>query len=43
MVKDILSFVDDWVKCDDDKMSNVTTEDIIKLSGGGKTIEPFYN
>lgn len=26
---------DDWVKCDDDNMSNVTTEDIIKLSGGG--------
>lgn len=26
---------DDWVKCDDDKMSNVTSEDILKLSGGG--------
>ena len=32
----MLCFIDDWVKCDDDKMSNVTTEDIIKLSGGGK-------
>ncbi|XP_015754897.1 PREDICTED: ubiquitin carboxyl-terminal hydrolase 14-like [Acropora digitifera] len=27
--------VNDWVKCDDDKMSNVTSEDILKLSGGG--------
>lgn len=26
---------DNWVKCDDDKMSNVTSEDILKLSGGG--------
>lgn len=29
-------FADDWVKCDDDKMSNVTSEDILKLSGGGR-------
>jgi len=26
---------DEWVKCDDDKMSNTTTEEILKLSGGG--------
>ena len=24
------------MKCDDDKMSNTTTEEILKLSGGGK-------
>lgn len=24
-----------WIKCDDDKVSPVTTEDILKLSGGG--------
>lgn len=26
---------DVWIKCDDDVMSPVTTEDILKLSGGG--------
>ncbi|KAL9981188.1 hypothetical protein ACROYT_G009858 [Oculina patagonica] len=26
---------DEWVKCDDDNMSNATTEQILKLSGGG--------
>ncbi|CAH0550579.1 unnamed protein product [Brassicogethes aeneus] len=26
---------DEWVKCDDDTVSSVTTEDILKLSGGG--------
>lgn len=25
-----------WIKCDDDKVSPVSTEDILKLSGGGK-------
>lgn len=24
-----------WVKCDDDDVSPVSTEDILKLSGGG--------
>ncbi|KAJ8985921.1 hypothetical protein NQ317_010678 [Molorchus minor] len=26
---------DNWIKCDDDTISPVTTEDILKLSGGG--------
>lgn len=26
---------DVWLKCDDDKVSTVTSEDILKLSGGG--------
>ncbi|KAJ8934150.1 hypothetical protein NQ314_013560 [Rhamnusium bicolor] len=26
---------DNWIKCDDDNVSPVTTEDILKLSGGG--------
>ncbi|KAJ8925778.1 hypothetical protein NQ315_009628 [Exocentrus adspersus] len=26
---------DNWIKCDDDNISPVTTEDILKLSGGG--------
>ena len=32
----MLCIADEWVKCDDDKMSNTTTEQILKLSGGGK-------
>ncbi|KAG8251673.1 Ubiquitin carboxyl-terminal hydrolase 14 [Homalodisca vitripennis] len=28
---------DTWLKCDDDQVSPVTTEEILKLSGGGKT------
>lgn len=28
-------FADEWVKFDDDKVSVVTPEDILKLSGGG--------
>ena len=31
----MLYITDEWVKCDDDKMSNTTTEQILKLSGGG--------
>ena len=27
---------DNWIKCDDDKLSIVKDEDILKLSGGGK-------
>lgn len=27
---------DKWIMCDDDNMVPVTTEDILKLSGGGK-------
>ena len=27
---------DRWIKCDDDNISQVTTDDILKLSGGGK-------
>ncbi|XP_002732911.1 ubiquitin carboxyl-terminal hydrolase 14-like [Saccoglossus kowalevskii] len=26
---------DDWVKCDDDRISMVTAEDVLRLSGGG--------
>lgn len=27
-----------WIKCDDDKVSPVSAEDILKLSGGGKLL-----
>lgn len=30
---------DKWIKCDDDNISPVTTEDILKLSGGGKFLD----
>ena len=30
-----LSLSDQWIKCDDDKLSLVTDEEILKLSGGG--------
>lgn len=26
---------DTWIKCDDDNVSIITSEDILKLSGGG--------
>lgn len=29
---------DTWIKCDDDVISPVTTEEILKLSGGGNFI-----
>ena len=25
-----------WIKCDDDKISHVTADEVLKLSGGGK-------
>jgi len=28
-------FLDSWFKCDDDEVIPVTTEDILKLAGGG--------
>lgn len=28
--------IENWFKCDDDKVYPVTTEEILKLSGGGK-------
>ena len=31
--------VDNWLKLDDDKVSLVKEEDILKLSGGGKSVE----
>lgn len=31
----LLILADEWVKFDDDKVSVVTPEDILKLSGGG--------
>ena len=36
----MLYITDEWVKCDDDKMSNTTTEQILKLYGGG-TLSKF--
>jgi hypothetical protein len=27
---------DTWLKCDDDQVSSVTSEEVLKLSGGGK-------
>lgn len=29
---------DKWIKCDDDIVTPVTTEDILKLSGGGNDV-----
>lgn len=31
--------IDNWLKLDDDKVSMVKEEDILKLSGGGKSLE----
>ena len=28
-------FLDDWLKCDDDNVTPVTSEEVLKLSGGG--------
>ena len=28
-------FEDDWLKCDDDNVTAVTSEEVLKLSGGG--------
>ena len=28
-------FKDDWFKCDDDYVSQVTEDEVLKLSGGG--------
>ncbi|KAG1692020.1 Ubiquitin carboxyl-terminal hydrolase 14 [Nymphon striatum] len=33
--KKVMLFTDEWVKCDDDKISLITSEEILKLSGGG--------
>ena len=30
-----LRFTEEWFKCDDDDITPVTEEDILKLSGGG--------
>ena len=39
-----LSFTDQWIKCDDDKLSIVTDEEILKLSGGGEWMAgPLYH
>ena len=35
----LLVCVDNWLKLDDDKVSMVKEEDILKLSGGGKSVE----
>lgn len=33
---------DKWIKCDDDTVTPVTTEDILKLSGGGNETYFIY-
>ena len=30
-----VTFLDDWLKCDDDNVTPVTSEEVLKLSGGG--------
>ena len=30
-----------WIKCDDDKISHVTADEVLKLSGGGKLNHNF--
>ena len=32
-------FTDDWVMFDDDKVHPVTSEDVLKLSGGGELLQ----
>ena len=34
--KKCILFLDHWVKCDDDNISVVKNEDVLKLSGGGE-------
>ena len=36
---DLYVCIDNWLKLDDDKVSMVKEEDILKLSGGGKSLE----
>lgn len=33
---------DVWLKCDDDQVSPVTSEEVLKLSGGGKGLVLAY-
>jgi ubiquitin carboxyl-terminal hydrolase 14 len=33
---------DVWLKCDDDQVSPVTSEEVLKLSGGGKRHVYFF-
>lgn len=35
----IRQFDDSWFKCDDDKVTPVTTDEILKLSGGGNNLK----
>ncbi len=34
-------FSENWVKCDDDKISHISAEEVLKLSGGGKPNSNF--
>ena len=34
--KYFISFADEWIMCDDDNMTPVSSQDILKLSGGGR-------
>ena len=33
---------DEWLMFDDENVNPVTTEDILKLSGGGRSYQAFY-
>ena len=39
----VLSMIGNWIKYDDDDVSLVTEEEILKLSGGGMLLSLFYN
>ena len=39
-----LHISDNWIKCDDEKLSIVKDEDVLKLSGGGEmTVAHVFN
>ena len=35
--------IDEWVMCDDDNITPVTSQEILKLSGGGKVTSSLLN
>ena len=37
----MIFFSENWVKCDDDKISHISAEEVLKLSGGGKPNSNF--
>ena len=42
-MSDLSNFSDNWIKCDDEKLSIVKDEDVLKLSGGGKCSAELVN